>query len=411
MNVVVIGGGAAGMMAAITSAKEGNKVTLIEKTSSLGNKIKITGKGRCNVTFDGDIDDFKRNIVKNDKFMYSSFMNFTNRDTVDYFENLGVLTKVERGGRIFPKSDKAVDIVNALISDLKKYNVEIKYNTYLKDLIIKDSHIIGIKTNVSDIYADKFILCTGGMSYKTTGSTGECYDILKKYGHNIVDIKPGLIPLKSNDSICKKLQGLTLKNVSFKITDSEKVIYDSFGEMLFAHFGLTGPIVLSGSSVLNRVDNVDNKLKDKKIYGIIDLKPALDFEVLDKRIQRDFEKFTNKEFKNSLDELLPQKLIPVIIEKSGIDPYKKVHQITREERINIVKNIKELKVNLTGFMPIDIAIITCGGVDVKQINPKTMESKIISNLFLAGEVLDVDALTGGFNLQIAFSTAVAAGKN
>lgn len=411
MDVVVIGGGAAGMMAAITSAKEGNKVTLIEKTSSLGNKIKITGKGRCNVTFDGDIDDFKRNIVKNEKFMYSSFMNFTNRDTVDYFENLGVLTKVERGGRIFPQSDKAIDIVKALMSDLREYNVEIKYNTYLKDLIIKDGHIIGIKTNVSDIYADKFILCTGGMSYKTTGSTGECYDILKKYGHNIVDIKPGLIPLKSNDNICKRLQGLTLRNVSFKIKDTDKIIYDSFGEMLFAHFGLTGPIVLSGSSILNRIDNIDDKLKEKKIYGIIDLKPALDFEVLDKRIQRDFEKFTNKEFKNSLDELLPQKLIPIIIEKSGIDPYKKVHQITKEERLNLVKNIKELKINISGFMPIDIAIITCGGVDVKQVNPKTMESKIVPNLFIAGEVLDVDALTGGFNLQIAFSTAVAAGKN
>lgn len=411
MNVVVIGGGAAGMMAAITSAKEGNKVTLIEKTSNLGNKIKITGKGRCNVTFDGDIDDFKRNIVRNEKFMYSSFMNFTNKDTVDYFENLGVLTKVERGGRIFPQSDKAEDIVNALISDLNKYNVEIKYNTYLKDFIIKEEHIIGIKTNKSDMYADKIILCTGGMSYKTTGSTGECYDILKKYGHNIIELKPGLIPLKSNDDICKRLQGLTLRNVAFKITDSDKTIYDSFGEMLFAHFGLTGPIVLSGSSILNRIDNISEKLKEKKINGVIDLKPALTIEVLDKRIQRDFEKYTNKEFKNSLDELLPQKLIPVIIEKSGIDPYKKVHQITKEERANLVNCIKELKVNISGFMPIDIAIITCGGVDVKQVNPKTMESKIIPNLYLAGEVLDVDALTGGFNLQIAFSTAVAAGRN
>ena len=249
------------------------------------------------------------------------------------------------------------------------------------------------------------------MSYKTTGSTGECYDILRKYGHNIIDLKPGLIPLKSSDDICKRLQGLTLRNVAFKIKDSDKVIYDSFGEMLFAHFGLTGPIILSGSSILNRIDNVDSKLKDKKINGVVDLKPALTIEVLDKRIQKDFEKFTNKEFKNSLDELLPQKLIPVIIEKSGIDSNKKVHQITKEERANLVKSIKELKINLSGFMPIDIAIITCGGVDVKQVNPKTMESKVIQNLFFAGEVLDVDALTGGFNLQIAFSTAVAAGRN
>lgn len=411
MNVIVIGGGAAGMTAAITSAKEGNKVTLIEKTSSLGNKIKITGKGRCNVTFDGDIEDFKRNIVKNNKFMYSSFMNYTNNDVVEYFESLGVPTKIERGGRIFPQSDKAEDIVNALLKELRKYNVEIKYNTYLVDFILKENILVGIKTNNGEILADKFILCTGGMSYKTTGSSGECYNILKKYGHNIIDLKPGLVPLKSNDEICKRLQGLTLKNVSFKIYDNQKQVYDSFGEMLFAHFGVTGPIVLSGSSILNRIDNVENKLKENCILGVIDLKPALTVEVLDKRIQRDFEKYTNKEFKNSLNELLPQKLIPIIIEKSGIDPDKKVHQVTKEERINLVNTIKNLKLNICGFMPIDIAIITCGGVDVKQVNPKTMESKIITNLFLAGEVLDVDALTGGFNLQIAFSTAIAAGKN
>lgn len=411
MNVVVVGGGAAGMMAAITSAKENNNVTLIEKTSSLGNKIKITGKGRCNVTFEGDIEDFKKNIVKNNKFMYSSFMNFTNEDTVKYFESLGVPTKVERGGRIFPQSDKAQDIVDALKKELNKYNVNVKYNTYLKDLIIQDNTLIGINTNNGDILADKVIVSTGGMSYKNTGSSGECFNIMKKYGHNIIDLKPGLVPLKSEDDICKKLQGLTLKNVSFKIYDIDKKIYDSFGEMLFAHFGLTGPIVLSGSSILNRIDNLESKIKENKIYGSIDLKPALNIEVLDKRIQRDFEKYTNKEFKNSLDELLPQKLIPVIIKRSGIDPEKKVHQVTREERLKLVECIKNLKVNITGFMPIDIAIITCGGIDVKQVNPKTMESKVISNLFFAGEMLDVDAYTGGFNLQIAFSTAVAAGKN
>lgn len=411
MNVVVVGGGAAGMMAAITSAKENNNVTLIEKTSSLGNKIKITGKGRCNVTFEGDIEDFKKNIVKNNKFMYSSFMNFTNEDTINYFESLGVPTKVERGGRIFPQSDKAQDIVNALKKELSKYNVNIKYNTYLKDLIIQDNKLVGIITNNGELYADKFILSTGGMSYKNTGSSGECFNIIKKYGHNIIELKPGLVPLKSEDDICKKLQGLTLKNVSFKIYDVDKKIYDSFGEMLFAHFGLTGPIVLSGSSVLNRIINLKSKLKENNIYGIIDLKPALNMEVLDKRIQRDFEKYTNKEFKNSLDELLPQKLIPIIIKRSGINSDKKVHQITREERLKLVESIKNLKVNITGFMPIDIAIVTCGGIDVKQVNPKTMESKIISNLFFAGEMLDVDAYTGGFNLQIAFSTAVAAGKN
>lgn len=412
MKVIVIGGGAAGMMAAVTSAKEGNSVTLIEKTSSLGNKIKITGKGRCNVTFDGDIDDFKRNIIRNNKFMYSSFMNFSNRDTVEYFNMLGVDTKVERGARIFPVSDKAIDIVNALKNDLKRHNVDVILNTALKDLIIEDNIVKGIVTN-NDIkmYADKVILCTGGISYKNTGSSGECFNILKKYGHNIIDLKGGLVPLTSKDEVCKKLQGLTLRNVGFKIVVEGKEIYNSFGEMLFAHFGITGPIVLSGSSILNRIENVNEKLELDKVYGVIDLKPALSMEVLDKRIQRDFEKYMNKEFKNGLVDLLPQKLIPVIVEKSEINPDKKIHQVTKQERLKLLDLIKNFKVNIKGFMPTDIAIITCGGVDVKQINPKTMESKVINNLYLAGEVLDVDALTGGFNLQIAFSTAVAAGKN
>lgn len=412
MKVIVIGGGAAGMMAAVTSAKEGNSVTLIEKTSSLGNKIKITGKGRCNVTFDGDIDDFKRNIIRNNKFMYSSFMNFSNRDTVEYFNMLGVDTKVERGARIFPISDKAIDIVNALKNDLKRHNVDVILNTALKDLIIENNIVKGIVTN-NDIkmYADKVILCTGGISYKNTGSSGECFNILKKYGHNIIDLKGGLVPLTSKDEVCKKLQGLTLRNVGFKIVVEGKEIYNSFGEMLFAHFGITGPIVLSGSSILNRIENVNEKLELDKVYGVIDLKPALSMEVLDKRIQRDFEKYMNKEFKNGLIDLLPQKLIPVIVEKSEINPDKKIHQVTKQERLKLLDLIKNFKVNIKGFMPTDIAIITCGGVDVKQINPKTMESKVINNLYLAGEVLDVDALTGGFNLQIAFSTAVAAGKN
>lgn len=411
MKVVVIGAGAAGMMAAITSAKNNNDVILIEKTKSIGNKVKITGKGRCNLTFDGDIEDFKNNIVKNDKFMYSSFSNFTNKDVVEYFNSLGVKTKVERGGRIFPASDRAEDVVLALKNELKKYNVKIDYETELKDFIIKDNTLIGIKTNKKDYFADKFILCTGGKSYKTTGSSGEGFELLKKYGHNIIDLRPGLVPLKSNDEICKRLQGLTLKNVGFKILDKEKVIYDSFGEMLFAHFGLTGPIVLSGSSLLNRLENLGDKFTKKNIYGIIDLKPALSLETLDKRIKRDFDRYSNKEFKNSLVDLLPQKMIPVIVELSNIKLDKKVHQITKEERGRLAYLIKNLKIQIADLMPIDIAIITCGGVDVKQINPKTMESKVIKNLFLAGEVLDVDAFTGGFNLQIAFSTAVAAGKN
>ncbi len=411
MKVIVIGGGAAGMMAAITSAKEGNQVTLIEKNGSLGNKIKITGKGRCNVTFDGDVEDFRKNILQNNKFMYSSFMNFTNLDTREYFENLGVETKVERGGRVFPVSDKADDIVDALKRDLQKQNVEIILNNSLKDLIVEDNSVKGVITQKGNYYADKVIICTGGVSYKNTGSTGETFDILKKYGHNIIELKGGLVPLTSKDYVCKILQGLTLKNVGFKIIVDKKIIYDSFGEMLFAHFGLTGPIVLSGSSVLNRIENLDKMLKSNLVYGVIDLKPALSIDVLDKRIQRDFEKYTNKEFKNSLNELLPQKLISIVIERCRINPEKKVHQITKEERLKLLDTIKNFTITIDGFMPIDIAIITCGGVDVKQVNPKTMESKVLNNLFLAGELLDVDALTGGFNLQIAFSTAVAAGKN
>lgn len=411
MKVIVIGAGAAGMMAAITSAKYGNEVILLEKTKSIGNKLKITGKGRCNLTFDGDIEDFKSNIVKNSKFMYSSFSNFTNKDAVEYFNSIGVKTKVERGGRIFPVSDKAEDIVLALKNELRKYNVKIDYETELRDFIIKDNTLIGIRTNKKDYFADKFILCTGGKSYKATGSSGECFEILKKYGHNIIDLRAGLVPLKSNDEICNKLQGLTLKNVNFKILDKEKIIYNSFGEMLFAHFGLTGPFVLSGSSLLNRLENLGDKFTKKDICGIIDIKPALSLETLDKRIKRDFDKYSNKEFKNSLVDLLPQKMIPVIVELSNINPDKKVHQITKEERGRLAYLIKNLKIQIVDLMPIDIAIITCGGVDVKQVNPKTMESKVIKNLFLAGEVLDVDAFTGGFNLQIAFSTAVAAGKN
>lgn len=413
MNVVVIGGGAAGMIAAITSAKEGNTVILIEKNNSLGNKIKITGKGRCNLTFDGDIEDFKSNIVKNYKFMYSSFNNFNNKDVVSYFNSLGVKTKVERGGRVFPVSDKAEDVVNALKDELNKYNVKIIYRKALKDLILEDDKVIGIKLNDNTIIdCDKCIIAVGGKSYPTTGSTGDGYDIARRYGHEVIDIKPGLVPLKSEDKLCKDLQGLSLKNISFKLIEKNgKVIYEEFGEMLFSHFGITGPVVLSSSSKLNRVENVEEKIKNHEIFASLDLKPALDIDVLDKRICRDFEKYTNKEFKNALNDLLPQKLIPVIISLSGIDENKKVHQIKKEERKKLVELLKSLKINISGFMPIDIAIITCGGIDVKKINPKTMESKIVKGLFFAGEILDVDAYTGGFNLQIAFSTGVAAGKN
>ena len=370
------------MMAAITAARENNEVTLIEKTSSLGNKIKITGKGRCNLTFDGDLEDFKRNIVKNYKFMYSSFNNFTNKDVINFFESHGVKTKVERGGRIFPVSDSALDIVKALEKELKKQKVNILLNTSIKEVLTCNNIVTGIKLeNGKNLECDKCIIATGGKSFPKTGSSGDGYKLAKKLGIDIVDITPGLVPLRSNDKEVKELQGLSLKNVSFKLIDENKTIYEDFGELMFAHFGLTGPVVLSSSSVLNRIDNLKEKLQLGKIFAIIDLKPALSFEVLDKRICRDFEKYTNKEFKNSLNDLLPQKLIPVIIKNSAIDENKKVNQITKEERKRLTECIKNLRVNISDLMPLEIAIITCGGINVKEINPKTMESKKISGLY------------------------------
>lgn len=414
MKVGVIGGGAAGMIAAITAAKDNNEVVVIEKTSSLGNKLKITGKGRCNLTFDGDEEDFKKNIVTNYKFMYSSFSNFSNKDVVNYFESLGVKTKVDRGGRIFPVSDKAIDIVKALENEIKKHNITVMYNSNVTEIMTKNKIVIGVKLeNGKIINVDKCVVATGGNSYKSTGSTGDGYRLLEKLGHTVTDIKPALVPLKSEDKICKELQGLSLRNISINLIDTEtnKLIYSDFGEMMFSHFGVTGPVILSASSRLNQVKDLKNKFRNKKIKLQIDLKPALSSEVLDKRILRDFEKYTNKEFKNALNDLLPQKLIPVVIDISDIDENTKVHQITKKQREKLVSIIKNLEVIITDFMPIDMAIVTSGGINVKEVNPKTMESKIINGLYIAGELLDVDAYTGGYNLQIAFSTGFAAGKN
>jgi predicted Rossmann fold flavoprotein len=412
MKVIVIGAGAAGMMASIIAAKDGNNVTLIEKTNNAGNKLKITGKGRCNVTFDGDFEYFSKNIAVNNKFMYSAYNTFSNKDTIEFFNNLGVKTKLERGNRYFLESDNADEAVEALKRELRKNNVKIEYNSPVKKLILDNNQVIGVLLeNNSEILCDKCIIATGGKSYPKTGSSGDGYNLAKEVGHKIIDIRPGLVPLKSNDSICTELQGLTLKNVEIKVYDSGKCIYTDFGEMLFAHFGLTGPIILSSSSKINRIKDLDEKLKDKKVYISIDLKPALTTDVLDKRLQRDFEKYTNKEFKNSLSDLLPQKLIPYIINASKIDGDKKVHQITREERLTLCDLMKNLIVNVSDLMSVSTGIVTCGGVSTKEINPKTMESKIIKGLYFAGEVIDIDAYTGGFNLQIAFSTGYVSGKN
>ena len=413
MKVIVIGGGPAGMMAAITSAEQGNDVVLIEKNRVLGKKLSITGKGRCNITSSLNIDEFIKNTPGNGKFLFSAFNSFTNKDIIDFIENYGIKTKVERGNRVFPVTDKAQDVVNCFIKKLKALNVSICLNTLVKDILIdNDNKAIGVRTNNETLKADKIILATGGKSYPLTGSTGDGYKFAKKLGHTITELKPSLVPLVTYEAeMHKTLQGLSLKNVEIKLVDisKNKEIYNDFGEMLFTHFGVSGPIVLSASSHLVRYKNIKELLENKQIKLLIDFKPALSKEKLDQRILRDFEEEKNKSFKNSLDKLLPQKLIPEIVNKSNIDPNKKVNSITKEERENLLSILKQFEVTIKDFRPIEDAIITAGGISIKEINPKTMESKIINNLYFAGEIIDVDAYTGGFNLQIAYSTGYVAG--
>lgn len=405
MKVIIIGGGPAGMIAGISAAINGNKVTIIEKMNSCGKKLLITGKGRCNITNSTDINGFVENTPCNGKFLYGALNNFDNNDIIDLLENEGVKTKVERGGRVFPVSDRAISVLDALLRILKKLDVHILTNSEVKNIIVDAGEVKGIRLdNGKEIYADKVILATGGKSYPVTGSTGDGYRLAKELGHTVTDIKPSLIPLTSNSKECAMLQGLSLRNVSIELKNNDKVIYKDFGEMLFTHYGVSGPVILSASAYLIRYKNVDELLKENNIKLYIDLKPALSEEKLDLRILRDFGEVKNKEFKNSLDKLLPQKLIPVIIEKTKINPYKKINEITKEERTRIVKALKYFDISINGIRPIEEAIITSGGISTKEINPKTMESKIIKGLYFAGEIIDVDALTGGFNLQIAWST-------
>lgn len=419
MKVIVIGGGPAGMMAAIASAKQGNKVILLEKMKSLGRKLLITGKGRCNITSSLPISEFISNVPGNGKFLYSCFENYNNTDIINFLNKHNVKTKQERGNRIFPESDKSIDVLQAFEKELSIQNVEVKLNCKAIKIETKNGQVTGVICNQYNkeflVQADKVILATGGKSYPNTGSTGDGYKIAEDLGHTISEIKPSLVPLTvTNNSlaICKNLQGLSLKNVQIKIQDiqNNKIIYTDFGEMIFTHFGVSGPIILSGSAHLLRYKNITKLLKDKQIVLNIDLKPSLDVEKLDARILRDFQKEKNKLFKNSLDELLPQKLIPVIIQLTNIKPDKKVNEITKQERLILVNLLKQFNIYLNGFRPIEEAIITSGGINIKEINPKTMESKLISGLFFAGEIIDVDAYTGGFNLQIAYSTGFTAGK-
>lgn len=413
MKVVVIGGGPAGMLAAISAAKSGNSVTLLEKNNILGKKILITGKGRCNITSSLDISDFINNIPGNGRFLYSAFENFTNEDIIDLLKSEGVKVKEERGNRIFPVSDKAEDVRAALERIVRKSGVQVKLNSKVDKIEVEENKVKRVICDNEKYDADKVILATGGRSYPLTGSNGEGYEIAEKVGHTIKPVRGSLVPLLADKEVCSRMQGLSLRNVGITMLDLEKdkKIYSDFGEMLFTHFGVSGPTILSGSAHLLRYKDVDKKIADKKVVLKIDLKPALSMEQLDARILRDFTEVKNKQFKNSLDKLLPKKMIDVVIDKSKINPDKHVNEITREERLNLVKLLKNFEVRIDGFRPVDEAIVTAGGINVKEINPKTMESKIVSGLYFAGEIIDVDAYTGGFNLQIAYSTGFTAGQN
>lgn len=427
MKVIVIGGGPAGMMAAITAAESGDKVILIEKMESLGRKLLITGKGRCNITSSVDMNEFIKNTPGNGMFLYSAFSNFTNLDIIEFLKGEGLEVKEERGNRIFPVTNKSLDVLKCFTARLKELKVEIKLHTKVKEIVTErdiksefdnngeENRVIGIITeNGEKIKAEKIILATGGKSYPYTGSTGDGYEIAEKCGHTVTKIKPSLVPLETYDKkMCKELQGLSLRNVEIEIKDLEKnkIIYNDFGEMIFTHFGVSGPTILSSSAHLVRYKNIDELFKKQKIVLKIDLKPALSEEKLDERILRDFKAYKNKQFKNSLDKLLPQKLIPIIIEKSQINPDKKVNEITKEERKKLVETFKKFEVIIKEFRPIEEAIVTSGGINIKEINPKTMESKKVKGLYFAGEIIDVDSYTGGFNLQIAYSTGYTAGRN
>lgn len=443
MKVVIVGGGPAGMMAGISAARSGNEVVILEKMNMFGKKLLITGKGRCNITSSLDMSEFIKNIPGNGRFLFSCFEQFTNKDIIDFMEKHGVKVKEERGNRIFPVSDKSVDVLNAFLSELRKLNVKLITSAKVERIITNQvdnesklrtvEGVEFIKDGKKCIEkADKVIIATGGNSYQATGSTGDGYKMVRELGHTITDIVPSLVPVESNNireieknnkcvyenkytnslELCKALQGLSLKNVQIKFEDLEKnkVIYEDFGEMIFTHFGVSGPTILSGSAHLLRYKNIKELLKCGKVVLKIDLKPALSLEKLDSRVLRDFEKEKNKCFKNSLDELLPQKLIEPVIILSGIDGNKKVNEITKQERATLVNLLKNFTVVISDFRPINEAIVTSGGVSIKEINPKTMESKLVNGLFLAGEVIDVDAYTGGFNLQIAYSTGFVAGK-
>ena len=404
-KIVVIGGGAAGMMAAVTAAELGASVTIIERNERMGRKLRITGKGRCNLTNDCNTAEFLQNVPTNPKFLYAALNRFDSSDTMSFFEAAGVPLKVERGQRVFPVSDKATDVVDAMVSRCKQSGVRI-VNGRVSEIETKDGSVSAVVYSGGRIECDAVILCTGGKSYPLTGSDGDGYKLAAALGHECVKPTPSLVPLTSKDKDCARMQGLSLKNVALSVIDKTngKRVFEDFGEMMFTHFGMTGPMILSASAHLSGVET-------GRYEAVIDMKPALDEKKLDARILSDFSKYNNRDFMNSLGDLLPQKMIDVVISRSGIDGRKKVNSITREERLALIDVIKRFRVFISGFRPIEEAIVTKGGVSVAGINPKTMESKLCRGLYFAGEVIDVDAYTGGFNLQIAFSTGVLAGES
>ena len=385
-SVIIIGGGAAGMMAAIIAARNGHTVTLMEKNEKPGKKLFITGKGRCNFTNAGDEEDIRQSVVTNPKFMYSAFKGFSNYDVMGFFDELGLKFKIERGNRCFPESDHSSDVISALVREMRKLKVNIMLNTEVLDVLIED-------------------IATGGNSYSSTGSTGDGYRFARNMSHTVTPVIPALVPLTIREEWASELMGLSLRNISISILDNKKEVYSDFGEMLFTHFGVSGPVILSASSYTTAI------LRKRPLKLIVDLKPALSEEQLDERILRDFSEEKNKAYKNSLDKLLPKKLIPVIVRLSDINKDKKVNEITKQERLGLVHLIKNLEMTVTGTRGFNEAIITQGGVNVKEINPSTMESKLVQNVYFAGEVLDVDAVTGGFNLQVAWSSAYAAASH
>ncbi len=406
-KVIVVGCGAAGMMAAVAAAEAGHQVRIYEKNEKAGKKLFITGKGRCNVTNACDTEDLFRHIVHNPKFLYSGFYHFTNFDMMDFLSRNHCPVKTERGERVFPVSDKSSDVIHALLMRLKKLQVEICLNEEVAGLAIENRRIRGIilQKGAKLVNADAVVVATGGLSYPSTGSTGDGYRFAKAAGHTVTELTPALVPLQAEESEIRELMGLSLRNVRVKIFRDNRLLYDEFGEMLFTHFGVSGPVILSASSL------IASEIRKSRLTLSIDCKPALSEEQLDARILRDFEEVKNRQFKNSLSHLLPSKLIPVMVDRSGIDPDKKVNEISREERRRLAQTIKDFRMTLTGLRGYAEAIVTQGGVSVREINPSTMESKLVNNLYFAGEVLDLDAVTGGFNLQIAWSTGHLAGSS